>query len=92
MFLERRQAWLLVRVRDTGIGIPRDMLPRIFDPYFQAEQGSNGGLGLGLSLTRDLIELHGGSVSAYSEGRGKGSEFLVRLPAVREDQRSTGLA
>ena len=82
--VERESAWALVRVRDSGIGISRDMLARVFDAYVQAERGSaacKGGLGLGLALARHLIELHGGTVNAYSEGPGLGSEFTVRLPA-----------
>ena len=78
--------WALVRVRDSGIGIRRDMLGRVFDAYVQAEGGSvasSAGLGLGLALVRHLIELHGGTVNAYSEGLGQGSEFIVRLPSVR---------
>jgi len=76
----------VVRVRDTGIGIPPDMLPRIFDLFTQVESSlprSQGGLGLGLPLVRNLIELHGGTVTAASEGPGRGSEFVVRLPLGR---------
>src|SRR5882724_1146648 len=83
--LEREADWALVRVRDSGIGISRDMLTRVFDAYVQAERGSaasKGGLGLGLALVRHLIELHGGTVSACSDGPGLGSEFIVRLPSV----------
>jgi len=71
-----------VRVRDNGIGIPPELLPRIFDLFIQGEQGldrSAGGLGIGLTLVRRLIELHGGQVEARSEGPGKGSEIVVRL-------------
>ncbi|HEY1900234.1 MAG TPA: ATP-binding protein [Steroidobacteraceae bacterium] len=74
--------WALVRVRDTGVGIAGDMLTRVFDPYVQAERGSDAGLGLGLALVRHLVELHGGEVDAYSEGPGQGSEFVVRLPCL----------
>jgi signal transduction histidine kinase len=84
--IERDADWALVRVRDSGIGIRRDMLARVFDAYVQAEGGSaasRAGLGLGLALVRHLIELHGGTVNAYSEGPGRGSEFIVRLPSVR---------
>jgi PAS domain S-box-containing protein len=69
-------------IRDTGIGIDEEILPRIFEPFAQADRSldrSRGGLGLGLALVRGLIELHGGSVQARSEGLGRGSEFTVRL-------------
>src|SRR5215831_19316248 len=81
---------LVLRVRDTGIGIPPDMLPRIFDLFVQAERRldrSQGGLGIGLTLVRRLVEMHGGSVIAHSEGAGKGSEFIVRLPALSDEQK-----
>lgn len=74
--------WALVRVRDTGVGIAGNMLTRVFDPYVQAERDSEAGLGLGLALARHLVELHGGEVDAYSEGLGRGSEFVVRLPCL----------
>lgn len=72
-----------IRVKDTGSGIDPDKLPTLFDPFMQGDAGmdrSMGGLGLGLALVKGLVELHGGEVSASSEGIGKGSEFLVRLP------------
>jgi signal transduction histidine kinase len=71
----------VVRVTDTGVGIPHEMLPRIFDLFTQVEtQISHGGLGIGLALVKDFVALHGGSVQVRSEGVGKGSEFMVRLP------------
>jgi signal transduction histidine kinase/ActR/RegA family two-component response regulator len=73
------------RVRDTGVGIAPEMLARIFDLFAQVDQSldrSRGGLGLGLTLVRSLVELHGGTVEARSEGPGRGSEFIVRLPAM----------
>ena len=74
---------VVIKVRDSGIGIPREMLPRVFEMFTQLD-GSHGqrqgGLGIGLTLVRSLVELHGGTVSAASEGAGKGSEFTVRLP------------
>jgi PAS domain S-box-containing protein len=71
----------VVRVSDTGVGIPHDMLPRIFDLFTQVEtQLSHGGLGIGLALVKDFVALHGGSVQVRSEGVDKGSEFMVRLP------------
>ena len=74
---------VVLRVRDTGIGIAPDVLPRVFDLFVQERQTidrSQGGLGLGLTIVRNLVERHGGSVSAHSEGPGTGSEFVVRLP------------
>ena len=74
-------------VCDTGIGIRADMLPRIFDNFIQGERGiarSQGGLGLGLAIARNLVTLHGGSIRATSAGEGGGSEFIVRLPAMKE--------
>jgi CheY-like chemotaxis protein len=73
----------VISVRDTGVGIPVDVLPRVFDLFAQADRTyhrAQGGLGIGLTLVRTLVELHGGSVSAKSEGIGRGSEFTVRLP------------
>ncbi|HSN88759.1 MAG TPA: ATP-binding protein, partial [Thermoanaerobaculia bacterium] len=70
-------------VKDTGIGISRDLLPRVFDLFAQGEQPldrSGGGLGIGLTLVRSLVEMHGGRVEARSDGPGLGSEFVVRLP------------
>ena len=76
---------IVIRVRDTGIGISAEMLPRMFELFAQGDQSlarSQGGLGLGLTLARSLAEFHGGSLSATSEGPGKGTEFVVRLPAA----------
>ena len=70
---------------DTGIGIAQDFLPHIFERFRQAEAGSRreyGGLGLGLSIVRHFIELHGGSVSAESEGKDRGATFRVMLPLM----------
>jgi len=80
----RSGAELIIFVRDTGIGIPRDRLGSIFDLFSQEERSlhrSQGGLGVGLTIVRCLAELHGGSVTAESEGTGKGSKFTVTLPA-----------
>jgi signal transduction histidine kinase len=80
----------VVRVRDTGIGIPADMLARVFDPFVQTDAARNksqGGLGLGLALVKSLVELHGGAVAAHSAGPGLGSEFVVRLPATGSPDR-----
>ena len=76
---------VIVRVRDTGVGIPRDVLPRVFELFTQVDRTLNrseGGLGVGLALVRRLVEMHGGSVSAHSEGPGKGTEFAVNLPVA----------
>jgi two-component system CheB/CheR fusion protein len=73
----------VVRVRDDGVGIPADLLPRVFDLFTQGDQGldrTGGGLGIGLTLVRSLVEMHGGRVEASSGGPGRGSEFEVRLP------------
>src|SRR5262249_30862971 len=75
----------VLRVRDTGVGIPPEMLARIFELFTQVGASlhrSEGGLGIGLTLVRRLVELHGGSVSAFSAGVGQGSEFVVRLPVA----------
>jgi signal transduction histidine kinase/CheY-like chemotaxis protein len=82
---------VLVSVKDNGIGIPADLLPTVFDLFSQAERTpdrSQGGLGLGLALVKSLVELHGGMVTASSEGRNMGTEFTVRLPRL---QASVGL-
>jgi PAS domain S-box-containing protein len=74
-------------VRDNGIGIDGDMLPQVFDLFVQAPQPSartRGGLGLGLTIVRSLVEMHGGTVIAESEGEGKGSVFSIRLPEASE--------
>jgi PAS domain S-box-containing protein len=75
----------VIRVRDSGIGIERDDLPRVFEKFTQVAHDpvSQSGLGLGLSLVHTLVEMHGGTVTASSEGPGKGSEFVVYLPAAR---------
>ena len=76
---------VLVSVKDNGIGIPTDMLPRIFETFIQVDQTlerAHGGLGIGLTLVKQIVEMHGGDVLAKSDGLGKGSEFLVRLPIL----------
>jgi PAS domain S-box-containing protein len=78
---------VVVKVRDAGTGISADMLDKIFEPFVQADHSlerTHGGLGIGLSLVRRLAEMHGGSVKAYSDGPGHGSEFTVRLPVLDE--------
>jgi CheY-like chemotaxis protein len=79
-------ARLALRVTDTGIGIRSDMLQRVFEMFMQAEPAvprSNSGLGIGLALARQLIEMHGGTLEAYSEGPGRGSTFTLQLPLGR---------
>ena len=74
-----------VSVRDNGIGIAAEMLPRVFDLFTQANSGNRpaqGGLGIGLSLAKALVEMHGGTLEGRSEGRGRGSEFIVRVPRL----------
>jgi CheY-like chemotaxis protein len=76
-----------MRVRDDGIGLAADQLTHIFDLFVQVDTGldrSQGGLGLGLTLVKKLVDMHGGQVEARSEGLGKGSEFVVRLPALAQ--------
>jgi signal transduction histidine kinase len=83
--LERATPYMKLCVRDTGVGIAADLLPNIFNVYVRSEpqsEGTRGGLGLGLTVARHLVELHGGTLSAYSEGPGKGSEFVMRLPVA----------
>ena len=78
---------VVIEVDDSGIGIEPAMLPRVFDGFSQAEPSSLtrqfGGLGLGLAITKTLVELHGGTIEAHSGGRGKGAMFRVRLPLLR---------
>jgi signal transduction histidine kinase len=76
----------VVLVRDTGVGIDVSLLPHVFEPFAQAEQSidrKHGGLGLGLAVAKGLIELHGGTIDVASAGRGKGTEFTVRIPCVK---------
>jgi PAS domain S-box-containing protein len=92
---EREGDWAVLRVRDNGIGIRPDLLPRMFDLFVQADRAldrAEGGLGIGLALVRSLVEMHGGTVTATSEGPGRGSEFVVRLPALAESAPATGMA
>jgi PAS domain S-box-containing protein len=79
----------IARVEDTGIGMSAEILPRVFDLFTQEESArehARGGVGLGLPLVRDLVELHGGTVQARSDGRDKGSVFTVRLPLYKATQ------
>lgn len=87
--LQRNGNDALICVEDDGIGIESDLLPYLFTPFTQADKSlnrQNSGLGLGLSIVKGISELHGGSVSAYSEGSGKGSRFTIQLPIMSEKQ------
>jgi PAS domain S-box-containing protein len=80
----------VITVSDTGIGIEPEVLPKVFDLFTQVQEGhdrSQGGLGIGLTVVRSLVEMQGGEVSARSEGRGKGSEFTIKLPVAVATQR-----
>jgi PAS domain S-box-containing protein len=83
----REAAGVVVSVRDNGIGIPADMLPKVFDMFTQVDRSlerKRGGLGIGLTLVKKLVELHGGTIEARSAGAGRGCEFLVRLPVPEQ--------
>src|SRR6185369_9579161 len=76
---------VVIRVRDTGVGLAADLLPNVFDLFVQGDASldrTRGGLGIGLTLVRRLVELHGGRVEARSPGLGQGSEFIVYLPTL----------
>src|SRR5205814_9679993 len=81
----REAGGAVVRVRDNGIGISAEQLPHIFEMFMQVDQSlerGQGGLGVGLSLSKKVVELHGGTLEAHSAGLGQGSEFTVRLPVL----------
>jgi PAS domain S-box-containing protein len=84
---ERQGPEAIVSIKDTGIGILREMLPNIFDLFVQGDRSldrAQGGLGIGLTLVKALVQMHEGRVEAHSPGVGKGTEFIVRLPVVAE--------
>ena len=88
--IEREGEHAVIRVRDTGIGIPPDQLPRIFGIFVQVDtslERSVSGLGIGLTLVKNVVEMHGGTVEAYSAGVGQGSELVVRLPLPSDEWR-----
>lgn len=88
MSVTAADAAAVIRVRDQGMGMAPGLQSRVFEAFTQAEQSLDrrrGGLGLGLAIVRNIVELHGGSVAAASEGKGKGSEFTVRLPLLDDD-------
>jgi len=83
LIVTRDDAFVTIRVRDSGVGIDAAMLPKVFDMFIQADnrlERTTGGLGIGLTLVRHFVEVHGGTVEALSAGRDRGSEFVVRLP------------
>lgn len=80
--LELENSEVVLRVSDTGEGIPREFLPHVFDRHAQRVSGRQGGLGLGLAIVLHIIERHGGTTSAESEGEGKGATFTIRIPAL----------
>ena len=89
LIAERERGEVVLRVRDNGIGIEPAMLNKVFDLFVQDRRTvhrSEGGLGLGLSIVKSLVAMHGGTVTAFSEGWGRGSEFVVRLPAAAAPQ------
>lgn len=92
--LSRLEEWVQIEVRDTGIGISDQFLPYVFDRFRQSDASTTrkyDGLGIGLSIVRSLVELHGGSVTARSAGAGRGALFCVRLPAPRSDSNTDDL-
>lgn len=85
----------VIGVRDNGVGIPDQMIARVFDLFVQGERSldrQEGGLGVGLALARRIAEMHDGSIEARSDGPGRGSEFLVRLPAMRQSGQGASFA
>ena len=85
----------MLRVSDTGVGIAPDMLPKIFEMFVQADRrtkNAQGGMGIGLTLVKSLVEMHGGGVEAHSGGLGKGSEFVAVLPLLSRIEEKGGRA
>jgi signal transduction histidine kinase len=83
--VSRDDGYVAISIADTGVGIPQDLIPRVFDLFTQVHtqpDRAQGGLGIGLALVRRLVEMHGGTVTARSQGPGTGSEFVVRLPTL----------
>jgi CheY-like chemotaxis protein len=90
----RRTTEIEIAITDTGIGIAPEKLANLFDLFYQADRSlerAHGGLGIGLSLVRRFVEMHGGTVTAHSEGLGMGSQFVVRLPVLAEPPASASL-
>ncbi|MBV9125149.1 MAG: response regulator, partial [Planctomycetes bacterium] len=95
---EHQEGQAVLRVRDEGAGIRPELLPQIFDLFVQGDRSmerTQGGLGIGLTVVRKLVELHGGTIRVHSEGPGRGSEFVIRLPALpdlpRQEPNGTGM-
>jgi PAS domain S-box-containing protein len=89
--VHREKDQAVLRVKDTGIGIPAELLPKVFDLFVQGERPLDrpeGGLGIGLTVVKRIVEMHGGSVSAFSEGPEQGSEFVVRFPVALDDRQA----
>jgi CheY-like chemotaxis protein len=83
--VDHTEGSIILTVRDSGIGISQDFLPHVFEPFRQADgriTREHGGLGLGLAICKQLVELHGGTISGSSDGMGRGATFTVRLPLV----------
>ncbi len=90
----RENGMAVVRIRDNGVGIAREVLPHVFDLFVQGESSldrAQGGLGIGLTLASRLAEMHGGRISAHSDGPGTGSEFIVQLPVAGQDKAAARL-
>jgi signal transduction histidine kinase len=79
---QQQGTWIVLTVQDTGVGIRPDLLESIFDPFRQAKPHGAMGLGLGLAIVRHIVDAHEGTVSAHSDGEGRGATFTVRLPAA----------
>ena len=89
---EKESNEIVVRIKDTGIGIAPEMLSKIFEMFSQVEKTSSdlrSGLGIGLNVVKKLVEMHGGTIEAFSEGEGKGSEFTLRLPLAKDQSAVT---
>ncbi len=89
--VEREDRYAIIRLQDTGIGLAAEQLPRIFEMFSQVDtslERSRDGLGIGLMLVKSLVEMHGGMVEAHSDGLGRGSEFVVRLPVLPEEPKA----
>jgi signal transduction histidine kinase len=88
LVIEQEGGCAVVRVKDDGVGIPASELTRVFEMFSQlrpAEGGSAGGIGIGLALAKGIVEMHSGSITARSEGTGRGCEFIVRLPCLSDE-------